>query len=77
MTDLIIRNIDEKVLEKLKARAERKGSSLQSEIGVILKDAAANSETLTDAELARKIKASLRGRTHSDSAELLREDRAR
>ena len=77
MPDLLIRDVDEKVFEKLKARAERKGRSLQSEIGVILKDAAESSDTLNEAELARKIKDSLRERSHSDSAELLREDRAR
>ena len=77
MPDLLIKDIDEKVLERLKVRAERKGQSLQSEIGIILKDVAEKFEQSTDAELARKIKDSLRGRSHSDSAELLCEDRAR
>ncbi len=56
MPDLLIENINEKVLEKLKAQAERDGRSLQSEIQTILKDAAERFEQLTDAELARKIK---------------------
>ncbi|MDQ3750027.1 MAG: Arc family DNA-binding protein [Acidobacteriota bacterium] len=77
MPDLLIKEIDEKVLEKLKALAERGGRSLQSELGIILKDAAERFEQSTDAVLARKIKDILRGRKHSDSAKLLREDRAR
>ena len=76
MVDLLIKNIDEKVLEKLKALATRNGRVLQDEIRIILENAA-NFEFSADAEIARKIKDSLRGREHSDSAELLREDRAR
>ncbi len=77
MPDLLIRNIDEKVLEKLKARAECEQRSLQSEIEIILRDVAERFEQSTDAELTLKIKDGLRGREHSDSAKLLREDRAR
>jgi len=50
---------------------------LQREVQIILTDAAAAREPLRDAEIAQKIKDSLRGREHSDSAKLLREDRAR
>jgi len=49
---------------------------LQREVQIILNEAI-NFEPLTDAEVARKIKDSLRGREHSDSAQLLREDRNR
>lgn len=58
MPDLLIKNIEEEVLEKLKARARRNGRSLEDEIKTILRRAA---DHFTDAELARKIKDSLRG----------------
>jgi len=76
MPDVLVRDVDEKVLEKLKNKAARNGRSLQREVQIILNEAI-NFEPLTDAEVARKIKDSLRGREHSDSAELLREDRNR
>ena len=76
MPNVLVRDVDEKVLEKLKNKAARNGRSLQREVQIILNDAI-NFEPLSDAEVARKIKDSLRGREHSDSAELLREDRSR
>lgn len=77
MPNVLVRDVDEKVLNTLKKRAERNNRSLQREVQIILTDAAVSPEPLTDAEVARKIKNSLRGREHSDSAELLREDRNR
>ena len=76
MPNVLVRDVDEKVLEKLKNKAARNGRSLQREVQIILSEAI-NFEPLSDAEVARKIKNSLRGRQHSDSAELLREDRNR
>lgn len=76
MPNVLVRDVDEKVLEKLKTKAARNGRSLQREVQIILSEAI-DFEPLTDAEVARKIKDSLRGRSHSDSAELLREDRNR
>jgi len=76
MPNVLVRDVDEKVLEKLKTKAAQNGRSLQREVQIILTDAA-SPEPLSDSEVARKIKDSLRGREHSDSAELLREDRNR
>ena len=76
MPNVLVRDVDEKVLEKLKTKAARNGRSLQREVQIILSDSI-NFEPLSDSEVARKIKDSLRGRQHSDSAELLREDRNR
>ncbi len=76
MPNVLVRDVDEKVLEKLKTKAARNGRSLQREVQIILSEAI-NFEPLSDSEVAKKIKDSLRGRQHSDSAELLREDRAR
>ncbi len=74
MPNVLVRDVDEKVLEKLKTKAARNGRSLQREVQIILSEAI-NFEPLSDSEVAKKIKDSLRGRSHSDSAELLREDR--
>lgn len=76
MPSVLVRDVDEKVLEKLKTKAARNGRSLQREVQIILSEAI-NFEPLSDSEVAKKIKDSLRGRSHSDSAELLREDRNR
>lgn len=76
MPDVLVRDVETTVLEKLKKRAAENGRSLQSEVRSIISEYV-TSEPLTDAEIARKIKNSLRGRNHSDSAELLREDRGR
>ncbi len=76
MPDVLVRGVDEKILEKLKNKAARNNRSLQREVQIILQEAI-NFEPLSDAEVARKIKDALRGRQHSDSAELLREDRSR
>ena len=76
MSDLLIKNIEQKVLNGLKARAKRNNRSLQSEIVIILTEAA-NYTPSKDTEIARYIKDSLRGRKHSDSTELLREERAK
>ena len=76
MPNVLVRDVDEKVLEKLKSKAARNGRSLQREVQIILNEAI-DFEPLSGAEVARKIKNSLRGRQHSDSAELLREDRNR
>ncbi len=76
MPNVLVRDVDEKVLEKVKTKAARNGRSLQREVQIILNEAI-NFEPLSDLEVAKKIKDSLRGRSHSDSAELLREDRNR
>jgi plasmid stability protein len=76
MPNVLVRDVDEKVLEKLKTKAARNGRSLQREVQIILNEAI-NFEPLSDSDVAKKIKDSLRGRQHSDSAELLREDRNR
>jgi plasmid stability protein len=76
MPNVLVRDVDEKVLEKLKNKAARNGRSLQREVQIILNEAI-NFEPLSDLEVAKKIKDSLRGRQHSDGAELLREDRNR
>jgi plasmid stability protein len=77
MPNILVRDVEVSVLERLKLRAKRQNRSLQSEMKRILHEAAEKREPLSELELARKIKASLKNVPQTDSAELLREDRAR
>jgi plasmid stability protein len=77
MPNVLVRDVEVSILEKLKIRAAGNGRSLQSEVQLILKDAAAKAEPLSELETARKIRESLRVKNQSDSGELLREDRER
>lgn len=74
MPNVLVRDVETSVLEKLKKRAVENGRSLQSELSFMISYYVEN-EPLSDAKVAKKIKDSLRGRKHRDSAVLLREDR--
>lgn len=76
MPNVLVRDVDETILTKLKDQAQRNGRSLQSEVLAILTNFV-SSPTLSDEETAARIKDALRGRIYSDSAALLREDRER
>ncbi len=77
MPNVLVRDVEPEILEKIKKRAAKNGRSLQTEVQIILKDAAAKPEPLSDLETARKIRSMLNVKNQSDSAELLREDRQR
>jgi plasmid stability protein len=77
MPNVLVRDVETSVLEKLKSRAARSGRSLQSEVQIILINAVKKAEPLSELETARKIRESLKVKKQSDSAELLREDRKR
>ena len=75
MGDILIRDVDEWVLRRLKVRAKRNGRSLQAEVGWLLSKAMGYS--ITDGlEQARLWRAEL-GRQFDNSAALIREDRER
>jgi len=76
MPDMLVRDVESGVIEKLRKSAVKNGRSLQSEVRIIISDYV-NDRPLSDAEVARKIKKALSGKKHSDSAELLRKDRSR
>lgn len=76
MAQVLVRDLEKEVLERLKERARNHGRSLQAELKVILKQAAA-SDMVEARDLARKIRRMLVGRRHSSAAELLAEDRRR
>ncbi|MCC7408482.1 MAG: hypothetical protein IT442_10445 [Phycisphaeraceae bacterium] len=75
MPDLLIRNLDDQTLKRLRRRARDAGRSLQSETRLILEKAAGRSldESLQVAASWRK----RLGKRSTDSAAILREDRQR
>lgn len=77
MPNVLVRDVETSILEKLKKKAAGNGRSLQSGVRIILKEAATRTKSLSELETARKIRESLRVKRQSDSAELLREDRQR
>lgn len=77
MPDVLVRDVDVFVLDKIKLRAKRQNRSLQSEMKIIMRIAAERPEPMSELELLRKFRASLTKVNKSDSTELLREDRDR
>jgi plasmid stability protein len=77
MPDVLVRNVDEVVLERLKARAHTEHRSLQAELQLILTRAATQLGCDEIKSKAAKLRTLLDGREHTDSANLLAEDRAR
>lgn len=76
MTDMLIRGLDERTLERLKARAQRHGRSLQAEAKLVLEQAAGADRQQVAAMLDRW-KQRFADRRFTDSADLIREDRQR
>jgi plasmid stability protein len=76
MARVLIRDLDERVVETLKARAARNGRSLQAELQMIVERAAA-ADVVESRTAAARIRRMLSDRKHSDSAALLADDRRR
>jgi plasmid stability protein len=75
MGSILVRGLDQKTIERLKERARSNGRSLQQEVKALLERAA---ETLTIRETRRvseRWRRRLDGRSFSDSAQLICEDR--
>jgi antitoxin FitA len=77
MPEVLIRDVDETTLNQLKQRARSHGRSLGVESRLILEQVAKQVDMPTARSLAEQMTRSLQGRTHTDSTELLREDRGR
>lgn len=78
MKQVLIRDLDEDVIEELKDRAARHNRSLQGELKAIVTQVARGNRV--DPSLLRKIDAlrnSLKGKIKGNSADLIREDRDR
>ena len=77
MGDVLVRNLDEAVIDLLKRRASGHRRSLQAEVKEILEQAARH-VTLSEArETAVEIRRSFGDQTFTDSVELLVQDRER
>jgi antitoxin FitA len=76
MAQVVIRNIDDVAMRRLKARAERKGVSLERELRNIITEAARLDRTGFE-ERAAAFRRKLARRNHSDSTTLIRSDRDR
>jgi plasmid stability protein len=76
MAQIIVRNLDDAVVERLKARARDNDRSLEAEVRQILEQSAK-----VDMAQARQIvmerRRKLQGRKFADSVDLIREDRDR
>lgn len=76
MPDILVRGLDAKSVRRLKARARRRGRSLQAEVKMLLERAAASRNEQVAAVLDKWEK-QFAARRFSDSANLIREDRRR
>ncbi|HBO97821.1 MAG TPA: hypothetical protein DE315_01440 [Candidatus Omnitrophica bacterium] len=76
MSSIFVRNLDTKIVNRLKTIAKQHGRSLQGEIKAILTEAAAFVATEA-AAISRQWHEKLSGRDLTDSATLIREDRNR
>jgi plasmid stability protein len=79
MAQILVRNLDEKVVKQLKKRAKREGRSLQAEAKRILEQAVTSPtvDMATAKKMMEDFRRRFKGRRFSDSAELIREDRDR
>ena len=76
MAEIVLRDIDATVVDRLSERARRNGRTLEDETKAIL-TRAASTDLATAGESAARMRARLSGRQHSDSADLVAEDRHR
>jgi plasmid stability protein len=77
MANALVRDLDDAVYERLKARAARNNRSLEAELRDILMLASKQVDAATALAEAEAISRRLEGRWHSDSGDLVREDRDR
>lgn len=77
MAQLLVRNLDPEIVERLKQRAKRHKRSLQGEAKFILEEATMRMSVEEAREVALSWQKRLAGREYSDSAEMIREDRER
>ena len=76
MAQVLVRDLDDEVVARLKKRARNHRRSLQAELRHLLEQAAQTD--MTEARrLAQRIRRRLAGRKHTESALLVAEDRDR
>ncbi len=74
MATLTIRNLEDKVVDALKARARRNSRSLEAEVRALLRDVATGDSPESLRDLADRIAALTPDVPQTDSAELVRAD---
>jgi plasmid stability protein len=72
---LIVRQIDEEIVRRLRLRAARSGRSAEAEHREILRQALADEPGAGFAELAARLRALTAGRRHTPAEQLQRESR--
>lgn len=77
MAQVLVRQLDDKIVDRLKKRAKEHGRSLQSEVKAILEDAVPDYEGAWKRIEGLRKRLRKSGRKFSDSAALIREDRDR
>lgn len=77
MPSVLVRDVEDEVLERLKMRAERNDRSLQSELSLLLRRASEQNDLASRLDIARKVRGSIKKAQTTDSVKLLREDRRR
>lgn len=77
MAQILVRNLEPEVVERLKQRAQSHGRSLQAEVAAILREES-QKKTMEESRVeAERIRRGFGGRRFLDSVELIREDRER
>jgi plasmid stability protein len=76
MAKVLIRDLDDRTVARLKERAARNGRSLQAELHTIV-ERAAMIESIEGRALAARIRRKLGNRKHSDSTSSVVDDRQR
>lgn len=77
MPDVLVRDLDDSSLDRLKQRARAHGRSLGAELRMILQQASRQADLGTARARAEQMTRRLADRPHTEGAELLREDRSR
>lgn len=76
MAKVLIRNLEERTVDRLKQRAARNGRSLQAELQTII-ERATMVDVVEGRALAARIRRKLSDRKHTDSTALVADDRRR
>ncbi len=77
MAQVLVREVEPEVIERLKERARKNGRSLEAELRLIFREAVQEKTPTSAAEELERVRALFSGRSLSDSTELLRNDRQR
>ena len=77
MAQVLVRQLNDKVVDRLKTRAKEHGRSLQSEVKTILEEAVPDYERAWKRIDSFRVRLRRSGRKFGNSADLIREDRDR